>query len=274
VSTSSEIEALEARLLLQGIYERYGYDFRGYAQDSMLRRLRNTLAKRGLKHLGELQHRALTEKGFFQVLLRDLTVQVSSMFRDPSLHSVLRSRLMPVLRTYPQIKIWHAGCASGEEVYTVAITFLEEGLLDRTQIYATDIDATAIEQAREGVYAESLLADFEQSYYLSGGKARPEDYYTRAYSGIAFREQLRKHIVFFQHDLVSDYAIGEMQLIFCRNVLIYFGPELRSRVIEMLAHGLCRGGFLCLGSSEQLSRSEKHFEEFDALQRIYRRVAA
>jgi chemotaxis protein methyltransferase CheR len=267
-------EAIEARLLLQAIYECYGYDFRGYAPDLMERRVKTALAKSGMKHLGELLHRVLLEPDYFHALLQDLTVQVSEMFRDPLFYLAFREKVIPVLRTYPHVKIWHAGCATGEEAYTTAILLLEEGLLKRTQIYATDIDTGALEQARGGAYSEAQLSSFETNYREAGGRANPEDYYTSAYDGMAFKEVLRKSIVFFQHNLVTDYALGEMQVIFCRNVLIYFGEELRSRVTRVLAQGLCQGGFLCLGKSEHIPMRWKEFEELAASERIYRKVAS
>ena len=271
---NSDVEAIETRLLLQAIYERYGYDFRGYAPDLMERRVKTALTKSGMKHLGEVLHRALVEPDYFHALLHDLTVQVSEMFRDPLFYLAFRKKVVPILRTYPHIKIWHAGCATGEEAYTTAILLLEEGLLKRTQIYATDIDMGALEQARGGAYSPTQLANFGSNYREAGGRADPADYYTSAYDGMAFKEVLRKSIVFFQHNLVTDYALGEMQVIFCRNVLIYFGEELRNRVTSVLVQGLCDGGFLCLGKSEHIPMRWKEFEELAASERIYRKVAS
>ncbi len=270
---SGDIEAIEIALLLQAVYERYGYDFRGYAADSIARRLRSALAKSGAQHFGELQHRVLVEPGTFGSLMGDLVVSVSEMFRDPEFFKAFRHQVIPVLRTYPEVKLWHAGCATGEEVYATAITLREEGLLERSQIYATDLDSKAIDQAREGVYPESQAEEFEANYAAAGGTQRPDDYYVRAYGKLAFKEELRKKIVFFQHSLATDFSLGEMHVIFCRNVLIYFDATLRSRVIEMFARGLCRGGFLCLGNSEFIGRDSPWFESFAPGERIYRRVA-
>jgi chemotaxis protein methyltransferase CheR len=193
------------------------------------------------------------------------------MFRDPSLYRTLREQVVPILRSYPQIKIWHAGCAAGEEVYTTAILLAEEGLYERSQIYATDMSLRAVEQAREGVYPETEVETFKANYERAGGAHAFEAYYLAAYGRIAVREALRKNVVFFQHDLVSDYVLGEMQLIFCRNVLIYFGAELRERVVATLSRGLCHGGFLCLGGSEHLPASQSpFFSEFSAADRVYR----
>lgn len=268
-------ETIEIGLVLEAIHAKYGYDFRGYTPDSMARRVRAALARSGVAHLGELQHRLLTEPDFFASMLTDLTVQVSGMFRDPPFYRAFRDHIVPVLRTYPQIKIWHAGCASGEEVYTTAILLLEEGLHERTQIYATDVSQAALEQAREGVYPDSRAALFASNYTESGGKRSFEDYYTPGYGSIALREGLRKNLVFFQHNLVTDYSLGEMHVIFCRNVLIYFGLPLREKVLGMFERGLCRGGFLCLGDSESLPpNAATTLTDFMPNARIYRSEGA
>lgn len=268
------IEVVEVGLVLEAIRARYGYDFRGYAPESMRRRVRAALARSGARHLGDFQHRLLTEPAFFASIVNDLTVQVSGMFRDPPFYRAFRETVVPILRTYPQIKIWHAGCASGEEVYATAILLVEEDLYERTQIYATDVSQTALEHAREGVYAEAQAVDFSRNYADAGGKRRFDEYCTRGYGRIAVREGLRKHVVFFQHDLVTDYSLGEMNVIICRNVLIYFGAPLRERVVGMFGHGLCRGGFLCLGGSEALPGTHATaFAAFAPAERIYRRGA-
>ncbi|HKQ71603.1 MAG TPA: protein-glutamate O-methyltransferase CheR [Polyangiaceae bacterium] len=265
-------EEIEVRLLLEAIFAQYGYDFRDYCADSMRRRVQAALAKSGLAHLGDLQHRLLVDPRFFASLLDDLTVQVSEMFRDPPTYRTFRERVVPILRTYPQVKIWHAGCASGEEVYTTAILLTEENLYDRTQIYATDVSHHALYLAREGVYRAAEAEAFERSYLQAGGTGRFQDYCAVAYGGIAMKESLRRNVVFFQHDLVSDYALGEMHVVFCRNVLIYFGDKLREHVVSVFADSLCRGGFLCLGNSERLPASRADaFLDFAATDRIYRR---
>ncbi|HEY3594120.1 MAG TPA: protein-glutamate O-methyltransferase CheR [Polyangiaceae bacterium] len=267
-----EVEEIEMRLLLEGIHARYGYDFRDYAQHSLSRRLKGALVRSGLPDYGALQHRVLTEPEIFASLVDDLTVQVSEMFRDPPFYRVFREKVVPVLRTHPQIKIWHAGCAGGEELYATAIVLLEENLYDRAQIYATDMSMKAVEQAREGIYSEEQASLFAENYRRAGGQGRFEDYYSSAYGRIAMHETLRRNAVFFQHDLVSDYALGEMQVVFCRNVMIYFSDKLRQRVLTVLGDGLRHGGFLCLGSSERLPTSSLGgFAEFAPAERIYRR---
>jgi chemotaxis protein methyltransferase CheR len=267
-----DVEELEIRLLLEGIQAKYGYRFQDYAQGSMRRRVRAALARSGLPHLGELQHKLLADAEFFANMLDDLTVRVSEVFRDPTFYRAFRESVVPILRTYPQLKIWHAGCASGEEVYTMAILLAEEKLYDRAQIYATDMSPKALEMAREGVYAESDAASFGRNYLESGGKQRLDDYYSSAYGRIVVRESLRKNIVFFQHDLASDYALGEMNVVFCRNVLIYFGTALRDRTLSTFGDCLGHGGFLCLGRNESLpADAAARFSTFSATERIYRR---
>jgi chemotaxis protein methyltransferase CheR len=271
----SEVDELEVSLLLEAIHACYGYDFRNYALDTMRRRVAAAAAKVGAKHLAELQHRLLREPELFRAILDVLTVRVTEMFRDPMVYRQIREAVLPVLRTYPQLKIWHAGCASGQEVYATAILLEEAGLYERAQIYATDMSTVAVEQAREGVYPEGLLNDFSRNYHEAGGQRDFDGYFSRAYGNVAILPALKRNVHVFQHDLVSDYSPGEMQLIFCRNVLIYFDDELRQRVFGLFAEGLARGGFLCLGASEALPAHERgKYQEVSAAARIYRRSAA
>jgi len=272
MAPDKNIEEIEVRLVLEAINARYGYDFRDYSPESMRRRVQAAMARSGASNLGVLQHRLLAEPDFFVSILDDLTVQVSEMFRDPSFYRTFREQVVPMLRTYPQLKVWHAGCAGGEEVYATAILLSEENLYERTQIYATDMSARAVEQAREGIYPAAQTDLFSDNYRESGGRHRLADYYSSAYGRIAIHDKLKRNVVFFQHDLVSDYALGEMQVVFCRNVLIYFGESLRARVLGVFADSLCRGGFLCLGGSERVSPARADlFSDFAAAERIYRR---
>lgn len=266
---------IEMSLVLDAIERRYGYDLRAYMPDSMHRRLKAALARSGFAHFGELQHRLLHDPAWFSSLLDQLTVQVSDMFRDPVLYRTLRERVAPVLRTYPSLKIWHAGCSAGEEVYATAILLEEEDLYERAQIYATDLSSKALSLAKEGVYRQQDAARFAQNYASAGGTRKLSDYYSAAYEHIAMRESLKRNMVFFQHNLLEDYAIGEMNVIFCRNVLFYFEKGIRQRVLAMLAKGLRHGGFLCLGASEALPESAfDSFAEFAPAERIYRRLGA
>jgi chemotaxis protein methyltransferase CheR len=273
MSADDEIEALEIRRFLEAIHARYGYDLRNYAAPSIRRRVLAAVAKSAFRSVGELQHHVLKDAPLFARVVEDLTVRVSDMFRDPSFYATLRTRVTPVLRTYPQLKIWHSGCATGEEVYSGAIMLTEEGLYERSQIYATDLSVTGLEHAKQGLYAADRLEAFTDNYKQSGGTSDLSEYATRAYERVAFRENLRKNVVFFQHDLVGDHVFGEMHVIFCRNVLLYFEPALRERVIDKLAESLCPGGFLCLGGAERLRRvgAREAFVEFAPDDRIYRR---
>jgi chemotaxis protein methyltransferase CheR len=271
-ATSDEAEAIEVRLLLEAIHAKYGYDLRDYAPTSIRRRVLAALAKSGLEHLGELQHRVLSDPEFFSVVLEDLTVRVTDMFRDPNFYRAFRSRVVPILRTYPLLRMWHGGCSTGEEVYASAILLMEEGLYDRTQIYATDLSQQALAQAKLGFYPAANVSAFAENYDNSGGASSLSNYYTEAYGQIAMKESLRKHVLFFQHNLVSDHVFGEMQVIFCRNVLIYFADDLKQRVLRKFAESLCPGGFLCLGGAERIARSggQETLVEFAAEERIYR----
>jgi chemotaxis protein methyltransferase CheR len=271
-----ELETLEMRLLLEAIHARYGYDLRDYAEYSMRRRVRAALARSGLPNLGALQHALLSDAAFFAQVIENLTVRVSDMFRDPPFYRAFRARVVPVLRTYPLLKIWHAGCATGEEAYATAILLSEEGLYERAQIYATDISALALHHAKQGVYEADRMPAFEQNYRSAGGQRSFAGYCTAAYDQLVMAEALRRNILFFQHNLVSDHVFGEMNVIFCRNVFLYFGPDLRQRVTEKFRQSLCAGGFLCLGSSEHLAQSGAHpaFEEFATAERIYRSAGA
>jgi chemotaxis protein methyltransferase CheR len=258
--------------LLEEIHRQYGYDLRGYAPGSMKRRLAAAIARWGLSGMEELQRRCLAEPPFFAALLESLTVQVSEMFRDPLVYRTLRAQVIPILRTYPRLAIWVCGCATGEEAYSIAILLTEEGLYERAQIYATDLSARAVEHAKEGVYRADSIATYARNYREAGGTIGLDQYYTPAYDRVAMRSSLRRNMLFLQHDLVSDYIFGEMNLILCRNVLIYFGRELQETVIEKLTKALPPGGFLCLGSSERLSRSAPvRFDDFSSEDRIYRR---
>jgi chemotaxis protein methyltransferase CheR len=274
METATDSEGLEVRLLLEAIHARYGYDLRGYAVPAMRRRLQAVLATSGLPHLGELQHRIVTDPAFFfATVLEQLTVRVTEMFRDPTFYRAFRTQVVPVLRTYPLLRVWHAGCASGEEVYATAIVLGEEGLYDRVQIYATDLSPEAVEQARQGIYPADHLPAISRNYQAAGGVRGLETHYTAAYDHIAIKESLRRNVLFFQHDLVSDHVFGEMHVIFCRNVLIYFDDALKHQVLRKLDQSLAPRGYLCLGRAERLAAASTDLplRELDPVERIYRR---
>jgi len=260
--------------LLEAIYHAYHHDFRSYAQASLRRRLRAALVHFGCATLGELQARVLDEPPRFTELLRFLTVQVSELFRDPSYFRALRDHVVPYLRTYASLRVWVAGCATGEEAYSLAIVLLEAGLLDRTQIYATDIHPDSLRVAAEGVYDAARFARFSESYRLSGGAGSLADYYVAAYGGGVLDRRLRQAIVFSDHSLATDRAFAEMQLVSCRNVLIYFDRDLQDRAVGVLRASLCRRGFLGLGLKETLQFTSQAvaFAEYLPAVRIYQRL--
>jgi chemotaxis protein methyltransferase CheR len=260
--------------LVSAVFERYHYDFRLYAGASLKRRVQAALAHFGCGSIAALQERMLDDARVFTELLRFLTVQVSDLFRDPTYFSALREQVVPVLATYPSLKIWVAGCATGEEAYSLAILLAEEGLLERTQIYATDIHPESLRVAEAGIYALDRFARFSENYLLAGGRRSLSDYYTAEYSSAVLDRTLKKAILFADHSLATDSVFAEVELVSCRNVLIYFERALQDRAIGVLSDSLCRRGFLGLGLKESLrfSGHADAFREFVPAARIYQRV--
>lgn len=259
--------------LLETIFARFHYDFRGYSRGTLRRRLVRALTELGLRDVRTLARWIVEVPDGFTRLLPHLTVQVSDLFRDPEYFRLLRERIVPILSTYPSLRIWVAGCATGEEAYSLAILLDEEGLLDRTQIYATDIDGPSLTRAERGVFGLDRLADFEAGYREAGGRGELASTYTEAYGAFRFDARFRKRIVFSDHSLATDHVFAEVQLVSCRNVLIYFDDALRERTIGLFRDALCRRGFLGLGSKESLrgTASGDDFETFDRDTRWYRR---
>jgi chemotaxis protein methyltransferase CheR len=255
---------------LETVFANYGHDLRAYAPASIRRRVLAALAKSGLRSVADLERKIVSDPSFAVTVIDDLTVNVSEMFRDPTFFRTVRQHLVPLLRTYPRFNVWNSGCATGEEAYSTAILLTEEGLYDRCQIYATDVNARVVEHAKEGIYAAATVARFAENYRRAGGSSFCSNYFTEAYDRIAMRESLRRNIVFFQHDLVGDHVFGEMNVIFCRYVFIYFGCDLQERIATKLAQSLRPGGFLGLGSSERLpSLVSDQFTAVAPDQRIY-----
>jgi chemotaxis protein methyltransferase CheR len=252
---------IELRLLIDAIYLKYHYDFRGYATASLKRRLTTAPARFGCQTLSQLQDKVLREPSSFPALLSLLTIPVSEMFRDPAYFRSLREKVVPILRTYPSLKVWVAGCSTGEEVYSLAILLREEGLLERTLIYATDINPQTLQKAAAGVYAIDRIAGFTENHRKSGGRASLSDYYTAAYGRAVFDKSFKKHIVFSDHSLATDSVFAEVQLVSCRNVLIYFNSELQNRAVGLFRDALCRKGFLGIGMKESL-RFSSHARAF------------
>lgn len=266
---------LEIRLLLDAIYSTYHYDFRQYAVASLKRRLQQALVKMGCGSISALQAKVLHDKHAFPVLLEYLTVQVSDLFRDPEYFLAMREHVVPHLATYPSLKIWIAGCATGEEAYSFAILLAEEGLLDRTILYATDIHSQSLERARSGIYALDRLKQFTLNHRASGGKGSLSDYYHADQDSAMFAPFLRNKITFADHSLATDSAFSEVQLVSCRNVLIYFNRELQDRALGLFEEALCHRGFLGLGSKEALrfSAYAAAFSDFRPAEKIFRKAA-
>jgi chemotaxis protein methyltransferase CheR len=274
MSSPSRIADIELQLLVDAIYLKYHYDFRGYAVSSLKRRLTTAMHRFRCATLSQLQDKVLHEPSTFPSLLDYLTVQVSELFRDPSYFLSLRSKVVPLLRTYPSLKVWVAGCSTGEEAYSLAILLQEEGLLERTLIYATDINGAALKQAESGIYALDRIAGFSENHRKAGARTSLSDYYTAAYDRAVFDRRLRKHIVFSDHSLATDSVFAEVQLVSCRNVLIYFNRELQDRAVGLFHEALCRRGILGIGAKESL-RFSGHAEAFSELvreDRIYQRA--
>lgn len=252
---------IELRLLIDAIFLKYHYDFRGYAAASLKRRLTAAPSRFGCQTLSQLQDKVLHDPATFTALLSLLTIPVSEMFRDPTYFRSLRERVIPILRTYPSLKVWVAGCSTGEEVYSLAILLREEGLLGRALIYATDINPQTLQKAAAGVYAVDRIAGFTENHRKSGGRTSLSDFYTAAYGRAVFDKTFRQHIVFSDHSLATDSVFAEVHLVSCRNVLIYFKPELQDRAVGLFRDALCRKGFLGIGMKESL-RFSSHARAF------------
>lgn len=269
----AKIELIEVDLLLEAIFQRYGYDFRSYARASLERRIRQFLPSVGCSSVSEMIPKVLRDEVFFSRLAQNFSISVTEIFRDPFFYRAVREKVVPLLRTWPHVKIWHAGCATGEEVYSLAIVLKEEGVYDRTTIYATDFNDEALDRARAGVYAVGKVKEATQNYQQAGGKASFSEYYHAHYEAAAMDGALKTRLTFANHNLAVDEAFGEMHLVFCRNVLIYFNRHLQDRALSLFSESLVHGGFLCLGSKEDLQFSEvsKLYEVVDGKAKIYKR---
>ena len=271
----ADLERTEIELLLEGVFRTYGFDFRSYAYASIRRRLWKRVASEGLRTLSELQGRVLHDRDAMERLLLDLSVNVTSMFRDPPFYQTFRKVVIPLLRTYPFVRLWHAGCSTGEEVYSTAIMLEEAGLYDRSRIYATDINDVVLQQARRGIFPIDRMQEYTENYIRAGGTRSFSEYYTAMYDGALFDQRLVRNVVFAQHNLVTDRSFSEFHVIFCRNVLIYFDKELQNRVHSLFYDSLIRLGVLCLGSKETLkfSKYEACYDRLDTSEKIYRKVS-
>lgn len=266
-------EEISIRLLLEAIYLTYGYDFRLYSKASVRRRVMHALSQTGERSILSMLEKVVVDPDFFARVLNSLTVNVTEMYRDPEFYRCFRERVIPQLRTHPFIKIWHAGCSTGEEIYSMAILLKEEGLFERTILYATDIDKQVLATAKKGIYNIEQVPLYSRNYLAAGGKDELSNYYTARYDHVIFDSDLRKNIVFADHDLATDQVFGEMHVVICRNVLIYFDRPLQARVFKLFDESLDLGGFLCLGSNESLRFSgvAQCYQAVDEAQKIFRR---
>lgn len=270
-----DVESIELDLLLEALYRHRGYDFRGYARASLKRRVRRRVQEEGVGTIAALIERILHDEAAADRLLVDLSINVTAMFRDPPFFVALRQKVVPLLRTYPFVRVWNAGCSTGEETYSLAIALREEGLAERTRIYATDINDAVLRRAQQGTFALDRMRDYTRDYIRGGGRASFSDYYTVDGDEVRFDPELVSNVVFAQHNLVSDRSFNEFNMIVCRNVLIYFDRNLQDHVHRLFHDSLVRFGILALGHRESI-RFTAHaddYAELDGPSRIYRRVA-
>jgi chemotaxis protein methyltransferase CheR len=274
VENVDEIIDIELELFLEAIFRKYGYDYREYIKVSLKRQIINRLEREGLESISELQHKVLRDKEFFNQILLDLSINVTELFRDPQFYLALKKEVFPVLKTYPKLNIWHAGCATGQEVYSLAIMLQEEGLYDKTQIYATDVNQIALKKAKAGIYSLQDIKHDTENYQKAGGQKSLSDYYTTDNNNAIISRSLKKNILFFDHNLATDNVFCEMNLIMCRNVFIYFDHNLRDRVLKIFNESLCRQGYFCLGTQESLLdlSNAKFFEIAVKDEKIFRKI--
>lgn len=267
-----ELQDIELGLLLEAIFQAHGFDFRDYALSSLRRRILSFMHEEGFETAASLQHQVIHDPGVMKRLLMALSVNVTSMFRDPEFFLAFREQIIPFLKTYPFVRIWSAGCCTGEEVFSIAILLQEEGLLDRCRIYATDLNNDVIARAREGVFPLNDMKQNSKNYFESGGKIAFSNYYVARYDLVKFDNSLIRNVVFAQHNLASDGSFNEFNVILCRNVLIYFNRELQKRVHVTFRESLCNFGFLCLGSREMINFTpyENDYRQLNE-QKIYQR---
>jgi len=265
---------LEVRLLTEGVFDHYGFDFRDYSYPSLRRRIWKRVFAEGLTTVSALTDKVLHEPQAMERLLLDMSINVTAMFRDTTFYVAFRQKVVPLLRTYPFIRIWHAGCSTGEEVYSMAILLQEEGIYDRCRIYATDINEAVLQKAKSGIFPINTMQENTSNYIAAGGHGTFSDYYTARYDYAIFRPQLRENVVFAQHNLVTDASFNHFNVIFCRNVLIYFNNHLQERVQQLFLNSLEMFGILGLGKKETIRYTTiaDHFDVLDEEERLYRRV--
>lgn len=270
----SKLEDIEIELLLEAIYQYYNFDFRNYSRISVKRRIWHTIHLEGLPNISALQEKILHNREYMERFLHNLSITVTSMFRDPSFYLALRNKVIPTLRTYPFIRIWHAGCSTGEEVYSMAILLQEEGIYHRCRLYATDINEKVLQHGKAGIFPLTNMQEYTQNYLQAGGTKSFSEYYTAAYDSAVFDASLKKNMIFSLHNLVSDRSFNDFNIIICRNVLIYFNKTLQARVHKLFYQSLTKFGILALGRQESIrfSPHESDYEVFDNEEKIYRSI--
>src|SRR5687767_9027242 len=269
-----DLELVEIQLLTEGIYRHYGFDFRDYSVPSLRRRIWKRIYAEGLSTVAGLIEKVLHDPQCMERLLLDLSINTTAMFRDPTFYLSFRRKVVPILRTYPYVRLWHAGCSTGEEVYSMAILLEEEGIYDRCRIYATDMNEAVLKQAREGIFPLNVAEQYRQNYVQSGGAGSFDDYYTGAYGSGIFRASLKRNVIFSQHNLATDGSFNEFHIIMCRNVMIYFKKSLQNRVHDLLYDSLNLRGVLGIGSKEsiQFTPHEKDYETLQPGVKLFRRI--
>ncbi len=269
----NKLENLEIDILLEAIYRRYAYDFRNYARSSLKRRIEHLMKNNKFTRISDMLSELLHDEELFNHFLTVMSITVTEMYRDPSFYIALREKVIPFLKTYPYIKIWHAGCATGEEVYSMAILLEEEGFYDRCQIYATDFNTHALDIAKEGIYSAERMKLFTQNYLKAGGNRAFSDYYHAQYDSAKLDRALKRNITFAHHNMAHDSTFGEMNLIICRNVMIYFNKTLQSKVLELFLDSLASQGILCLGNKESIDYTSvsDHFKVISRSDKIYKK---
>lgn len=273
-STHLAREEMEIDLLCEAIYQHYGLDFREYARSSLKRRVHNLMTLEGLKTVSAVQEAVLHDKRVMERFILNLSINVTSMFRDPELYVAIREKVIPLLKTYPFIRIWHAGCSSGEEVYSMAIMLHEAGIADKVKIYATDMNEAIVQKAKAGVFKLNLMQEYTSNYIKAGGTWSFSEYYTAKYDHAMMRADLKENIVFSKHNLATDQSFNEFNLILCRNVMIYFNETLQNRVHQLLSDSLCRFGMLVLGTKESINFTshESEYKPLDSALKVYQRI--
>jgi chemotaxis protein methyltransferase CheR len=274
VQEKADLEAVETQLLMEGIFRHYGFDFRDYSLPSLKRRVWKRIYEEGLSTISGLQEKVLHDSSCMERLLLDLSINTTAMFRDPSFYLSFRRKVVPLLRTYPFVRIWHAGCSTGEEVYSMAILLQEEGLYDRCRIYATDINEAVLQKAKDGIFPVATMQENTANYMAAGGTGTFSEYYTARYDYAIFRPSLRENVVFAQHNLVTDASFNHFNVIFCRNVLIYFNNTLQDRVQKLFLNSMEMFGILGLGKKETIRYTAVAdcYDDIDRDERLYRRV--